>query len=104
MDFDLNFYVRGKDVNGDPTVLNLTGYTLEAKLIGPGPTFTQTTMTATFNDAPTGFVNLSIARAVTGAFPSVQNQRWYFAMTNPAGKKLPYMSGKAIIDDPGDPA
>lgn len=96
-DFNLLFYVRARDTSGIKSSVDLTGYTLESKLVARDGT--TTTITATAVDAANGLVRLTISRTVTAVLGT--GLKWYFALIDPSSDKELYIDGDVLVRDPG---
>ena len=99
-DLDESFYIRTRDSQGNKSVLNLTGYGLEAKVTDNAGVVLHA-ITATFTDASQGLVNLRLARAVTATLAKT-GLKWYVALITPSDAKKTYMMGQLIAYDRGD--
>lgn len=99
-DYVLPINVRGRDALGNKTVLDLTGYTLESKVILPDGTLV--TVSTNWLAQATGQLELFVSRSVTAVFPITSGGKWYFALVDPSGRKTSYMDGALYVRDHGD--
>jgi hypothetical protein len=97
-DYVLPLNVRGRDASGNKTILDLTGYTVEARLVNEDGT--TTIITANWLSQSTGMLELLVARSVTANL-AASGIKWYFALTDPSNRKETYMDGNALVRDRG---
>lgn len=102
---DIGLAVTTQDV--PPVPVNLTGYTLEAKVFVPqyanpdgglgAGGYTVGTTAATFTISPVslsgGTVNIGLTEAQTAALSAATGYRWYFRWTDTAGATRTAVSG-----------
>jgi len=100
--------------SGSSTPVNLTGYTLEAKVYAPvysNPAgsftnggYTQGTTAATFTVSAVqltqGKVNLGLSETQTAALSPAVGYRWYFRWQDTSGVTLTVLSGTFTVKTP----
>jgi len=115
-------FVGGDELNialeiksGSPaTAVDLTGYTLEAKVIVPAyqnpggelssGAYTVGSVAATFTvsavNLASGRVNIGLTESQTAALSAATGYRWYFRWQNPSGVTLTVVSGTFTVRIP----
>ena len=97
-DYVLPMNLRGRNAQGNKTVLDMTGFTAESALLYKDGTVA--IVTVNWLNQAQGELELVISRSVTTVLPDT-GTKWFFALTNPAGRKFTYLDGDVFPRDRG---
>lgn len=98
-DLDFSFYVKTRDSSGVKQAIDLTGYTVEAKVFDESGA-TLHNMTGTLPDAVNGLVRLQLSRVITATLAKY-GLYWSFALVTPSDVRRTYIVGRLHANDPG---